>query len=112
MPLNRFDVVMSNIELMSMLLLVRAHVFFECFDCSRRLSIVIKLTMLLHLGVLHALNETLNSAFFLKDVKAHFEDVMHFKLVPEALFLEVRVDVAKSLAARRVLHSHLNNPAD
>ena len=109
-PLNRLNVVAATtfeifVPIM-LLLLVLAHVLLDCFDCSRGLRIVIILVMLLHLGVLHALDETLHAAFLLQDVKPHLEDVMHLELVAEALFLEVRVNVAKSLAARRVLHAH------
>ena len=109
-PLNRLNVVAATtfeifVPIM-LLLLVLAHVLLDCFDCSRGLRIVIILVMLLHLGVLHTLDETLHAAFLLQDVKPHLEDVMHLELVAEALFLEVRVNVAKSLAARRVLHAH------
>lgn len=41
-----------------------------------------------------------DACVFLQDVETHLEDVVHFKLVAEALLLVVRVDVAQGLAAR------------
>lgn len=43
---------------------------------------------------------------FRKQIKAHLKGVVHFERVTEALLLEVSVDVAQSLGARRVLNSH------
>lgn len=37
-------------------------------------------------------------AILLKNIEAHFEDVVHLELVAEALFLVVSIDVAKCLA--------------
>ena len=55
--------------------------------------------MVLHLRVLHAFDKTLDTTFFLQDVKAHLKDVVHLEFIAEALLLKIRIDVAQSLAA-------------
>ena len=52
-------------------------------------------------------NETFHDlGITLQDIEAKLEDVVHFERVSEALLLEVSIDVAQSLGARRVLNSH------
>lgn len=102
-PLNSLDVVATLMVvrlfmllmfvLLLIFLLVLTHVLLDCSRGCSCLLIVTKVCML-HLGVLHALNKAFNSALFLQNVETHLEDVVHLKLVTEALLLEVRIDVA------------------
>ena len=102
-PLNSLDVVATLlvvrlfIHLVIMLLLmflrVLTHVLLDRSRGCSSLLIFTKVCMF-HLGVLHALNKAFNPALFLQNVETHLEDVVHLKLVTEALLLEVRIDVA------------------
>ena len=58
------------------------------------------------LRILNALEELW---LFRKQIEAHLKDVVHFEGVAEALLLEISVDIAQSLSARRVLNSHLSS---
>jgi len=57
----------------------------------------------LSLSLLNGLDQ---AGVLLKDIKAHLEDVMHLKLISEALLLMIRVNVAECLATRRMFNSH------
>lgn len=74
-----------------------AHVFFES-SCA----FFINLTAV-SLGILQTLCK---ACVLLKDIKAHLENVVHLKLIAEALFLMICVDIAESLATRGMLNSH------
>ena len=74
-----------------------AHVFFES-SCA----FFIDLTAV-SLGILQTLCK---ACVLLKDIKAHLENVVHLKLIAEALFLMICVDIAESLATRGMLNSH------
>lgn len=58
------------------------------------------------LCILNAFEEL---GLFRKQIEAHLKDVVHFEGVAEALLLEISVDIAQSLSARRVLNSHLSS---
>ena len=91
------QVTLQSLDIMRLTSVMLAHVLLQSGCC-----LVIDLTALFLSG-----NDTLHdSGVLLEDVEAHLEDVVHLELVPEALLLVVRVDVAERLAARRVLHSH------
>lgn len=47
------------------------------------------------LGVLDGLEDP--TCVLLKDIKPHLEDIVHFKLIAEALLLVICVDVAQGL---------------
>ena len=91
------QVMLQCFNIMRLTEMMLAHVLFQC--CGARF---IDLTVSLSVG--ERLGQT---SVLLQDVESHLEDIVHLKLVAEALFLVVRIDVAEGLAPRGMLNSHL-----
>ena len=74
--------------------------------------VLLESTGIIHIDLpivlLSILNPFKDPRVFRQQIKAHLKDVVHFERVTEALLLEVSIDVAQSLGARRVLNSHFS----
>ena len=88
---------LEGLNIMIITSMVLAHILLESTGI-----ILINLPVVL-LCILNALEDPW---VFREQIKAHLKDVVHFERVTEALLLEISVDVAQSLGARRVLNSH------
>ena len=98
--LSVFQVASEGLNVVMFSRVMLAHVVLE----SARI-VLINLPIVL----LRFLNAFEDPGIFRKQIKAHLKDVVHFERVTEALLLEVSVDVAQSLGARRVLNSHFSS---
>lgn len=92
------QVMLQCLDVVHIARVVLAHVLLEC-RC-----VVLRQVPVVFLCVLNRLKNT--TCVLLQNVESHLEDVVHFKLIAEALFLVVCVDVAQCLASCRMFDSH------